>query len=295
MKWGGDILMLGVKSILFRVVQLSSMGLKTQRGFLISKLLNTPPWILLCCIHTVVSLTMLISLISSPIFILTSNVDFLSDKFLMKGYGNMMYFFSLWAVGIDVICFGIYSALDVIRIYGKQSQKAMKMMSTLKNVACYILFSLVFPLSVVIMILFWGFYFWNRELIYPSVLDEVFPSFLNHMMHTFPVLVAMLYMFMDIKIEPPKWKTFIVLTVYMIVYTFVFFAVRTLKGEWVYPVFDYLTTFQTTWVLTATFIGPFVSFFLGYFVHERIKDIRSYFGRKLENVKQAHIVKTKES
>ncbi|CAH1408009.1 unnamed protein product [Nezara viridula] len=288
--------MLGVRSVFTSAVQLIPMGVKTiQRDLIITKLLNIPPWIFIFCIHTTISLTMLVSLLSSPIYIVISKVNFLDNKFLMQGYRNVAYFFSLWVVGAEVICFGTYTAIDLIRIYGKQSLKAQKIKNTLKNVASHMLFSLVFPLSVVVMILFWGFYFWNRELIYPKIMDDVFPTFLNHMMHTFPVLVSMLYMFTDIITEPPKLKTFTSLTVFMVVYSLVFFAVRKFKGEWVYPVFDSLSTFHTTWVLTCTFIGPFICFFLGYYVHERIKDIRSYFGRKLNQIKEARMVKLKES
>lgn len=42
---------------------------------------------------------------------------------------------------------------------------------------------------------------------YPEVMDEVFPPFLNHIMHTFPAIFAVIYMFTSNKREPPRTIT----------------------------------------------------------------------------------------
>lgn len=37
---------------------------------------------------------------------------------------------------------------------------------------------------------FWGIYLVNRDLIFPNILDEVVPSWHNHILHTLPLIAA---------------------------------------------------------------------------------------------------------
>lgn len=41
-------------------------------------------------------------------------------------------------------------------------------------------------------ILFWGIYAVDRDLIYPEILEKVIPSYQNHLVHTLPLIGAVL-------------------------------------------------------------------------------------------------------
>ena len=49
----------------------------------------------------------------------------------------------------EFVCFGLYSVIDVLGIYGQKTTKVRNIRKTLYNVANHMLFSLVFPLSIV--------------------------------------------------------------------------------------------------------------------------------------------------
>ncbi|XP_014285539.1 androgen-induced gene 1 protein [Halyomorpha halys] len=256
-----------------------------MRKNIIPRLLNVHPEKLACCFHTIVSSCFLACYISMAVTVLIADNKYLTNRFLADGFASMGYLFSMWVLASETICFGMYTAIDILGLYYKQSEKAVKMSKTLRTVASHMLFSVVFPLSVVVLILFWGFYFYDRELIYPAILDELLPPFINHMMHTYPVPLSILYMFTDIKKEPPKYKTLGLLTVFMTIYSLLFIDARKKRGQWIYPALEALTPLGAIWVLTSSLIGSFVFFFLGYYLYGKIKDMRSYIKQKVKELK----------
>ncbi|CAH1408005.1 unnamed protein product [Nezara viridula] len=187
-----------------------------------------------------------------------------------------------------MVYFCSYSVIDFLEIYylyHKKSAFALLLRQFLRVTVCNVLFSVVFPLSAVVAILFWGFYFWERELIYPKIMDNVLPPFINHMMHTYPVPLSIFYMFVEITEEPPKKRSFVLLTTLMSTYSFVFFYGNHNCDEWIYPVLDALTPSQATLVVIFTMTTPYVFLFVGYYIFSKIKDVRTYFNARLKKVK----------
>ncbi|KAJ7361924.1 Androgen-induced protein 1 protein [Desmophyllum pertusum] len=50
--------------------------------------------------------------------------------------------------------------------------------------------SLAFPLGVFVAASFWGIYMMDRELIFPPALDKIIPPWLNHLLHTWCAVLA---------------------------------------------------------------------------------------------------------
>ena len=46
-----------------------------------------------------------------------------------------------------------------------------------------------FPFGTLVVFSFWTVYFADRELVYPLILDSIIPSWINHVMHTVPLLL----------------------------------------------------------------------------------------------------------
>lgn len=66
-----------------------------------------------------------------------------------------------------------------------------KLTTTKNNLFC----ALVFPNGILVCTIFWCLYFVNRELVYPQELDEYFPSWQNHIGHSFILLPIALELF----------------------------------------------------------------------------------------------------
>lgn len=242
--------------------------------------------VLLKCFHAFVSFSIFYCIISSLIYIQVTEIEINKYEFLTHGFKNIMYLFSLWMNVLQVIYFNLYSAIDIIDIYSKQKPHLQSVKERLHDIASYLLFMAVFPLSLVVSILFWSFYWWNRELMYPPIMDELFPPVFNHIMHTFPVLFAVIYMFTSNKKEPPKTTTLAGLLALTSAYVLCVVFVKIKDGRWVYLSMERLTPFQLKCTLGLSMIGSVLFLFLGYLINDKIKVLRRKFMERTSKLHQ---------
>ena len=55
---------------------------------------------------------------------------------------------------------------------------------TMRNLSDIVVTAMAFPLAWFIVFAFWGIYAYDRQLVYPAVLDKIIPTWLNHFWHT---------------------------------------------------------------------------------------------------------------
>ena len=60
----------------------------------------------------------------------------------------------------------------------------LKSASGLQKVRDYLFATLAFPIGQFVGIVFWTLYNIDREIIFPVVLDKIYPNYINHMLHT---------------------------------------------------------------------------------------------------------------
>lgn len=137
---------------------------------------------------------------------------------------------------LQAIFFGVACLDDVLkRITGK---KDIKFITSFRDL---LFTTLAFPVSTFVFLIFWFLFLYDRSLIYPQGLDDYFPAWTNHAMHTliFPLSFA------EILLRPhrhPSKK--LGLTIEMICgvgYTFRILWRYFQTGNWVYPVFATLS------------------------------------------------------
>merc|ERR1712080_759171 len=56
--------------------------------------------------------------------------------------------------------------------------------SKLQSVRDYMFATLAFPIGQFVGIVFWVLFHLDRELVFPKLLDQFFPNYINHMMHS---------------------------------------------------------------------------------------------------------------
>ncbi|XP_070268750.1 NXPE family member 3-like isoform X4 [Myotis yumanensis] len=80
----------------------------------------------------------------------------------------------------EAIFYGVACMEDVLkRIKGK---KDIKLITAFRDL---LFTALAFPVSTFVFLSFWILFLYDGELIYPMALDDIFPVWLNHAMHTF--------------------------------------------------------------------------------------------------------------
>uniref|UniRef100_A0A6P4E0F6 Androgen-induced gene 1 protein-like n=1 Tax=Drosophila rhopaloa TaxID=1041015 RepID=A0A6P4E0F6_DRORH len=91
-------------------------------------------------------------------------------------------------------------------------------MRSLRSLRDYMLATFVVPLSLTVSFTFWTLYVIDREAIYPGLLDLVYPSWLNHAMHTFVVVYALIELGITRHRYPHRSRGFAGLAAFMVGY-----------------------------------------------------------------------------
>ncbi|XP_018019749.1 androgen-induced gene 1 protein [Hyalella azteca] len=114
--------------------------------------------------------------------------------------------------------------------------------------------SIVFPLALFTDTTFWGLYFTDRELVFPKVYDDFYPSWLNHVVHSLPLAAALLEMLCVQRSFPSYKKGFLCNSLFLAIYlSWVLFIAHT-TGDWVYPVLAKLPTPQRSLFIFGLFV-----------------------------------------
>ncbi|XP_075780452.1 androgen-induced gene 1 protein isoform X3 [Pelodiscus sinensis] len=87
---------------------------------------------------------------------------------------------------IQAVFFGICVLTDLSSLLTKGSdcQEQERQLKKLISLRDWMMAVLAFPVGVFVVIMFWSFYIYDREVIYPKLLDNFIPAWLNHGMHT---------------------------------------------------------------------------------------------------------------
>ncbi|XP_018018848.1 androgen-induced gene 1 protein [Hyalella azteca] len=127
--------------------------------------------------------------------------------------------------------------------------------------------SIVFPLAVFVATSFWGLFFTDRELVFPKIFDEFFPSWLNHVVHTLPLVAVLLELLCVQRSFPSKKKGFLCISLVSCIYiAWVFFIAHT-TGDWVYPVLAKLPTPHRALFIVGLVGLMGLCYFVGHVLH----------------------------
>ncbi|NXV97765.1 AIG1 protein, partial [Calonectris borealis] len=83
---------------------------------------------------------------------------------------------------IQAVFFGICVLTDLSSLLtkGNDSQEQERQLKKLISLRDWVMAVLAFPVGVFVVTLFWSIYIYDRELVYPKVLDNFIPAWLNH-------------------------------------------------------------------------------------------------------------------
>ncbi|KAM6916066.1 androgen-dependent TFPI-regulating protein [Xenentodon cancila] len=99
-----------------------------------------------------------------------------------------------------------------------------------------------FPVGMFVVILFWAIFAYDRELVYPATIDDFFPPWINHAMHTFVFPVLLGEMLLQPHTYPKTKHALAVLGVVGVAYLSWIVWVYLSVGIWVYPLLGLFST-----------------------------------------------------
>ncbi|XP_030384348.1 androgen-induced gene 1 protein [Scaptodrosophila lebanonensis] len=142
---------------------------------------------------------------------------------------------------LDVIIQAIYHTLALLNdLFGDNTLNTASK-SKLRIIRDYIFAAFAFPVAHNVCISFWVIYIWDRELIFPTALDAIFPSWLNHVVHTNVALLAIMDLFTCFRRYPSRLAGITGNVSFMLLYIIWMHIVRYFSGQWVYPLLEPLS------------------------------------------------------
>ncbi|XP_055917071.1 androgen-induced gene 1 protein-like isoform X1 [Eupeodes corollae] len=141
---------------------------------------------------------------------------------------------------LDAIIQAVYFVICLGNDFIGTNEVAPKKMPAIRKIKDYILAALAFPIALNVGISFWTLYAIDRELVFPKVLDAIFPGWLNHILHTNIVVFIVLEMFTSFRTYPKRINGLTGLIAFMLSYLIWVHVIKHFSGVWVYPVLEVL-------------------------------------------------------
>ncbi|XP_063165288.1 androgen-induced gene 1 protein isoform X1 [Candoia aspera] len=159
-------------------------------------------------------------------------------------YGGSWKFLTFINLVIQAVFFGICVLTDLSSLLtkGNDIQEQERQLRKLISLRDWMMAVLAFPIGVFVVIMFWSIYIYDRELVYPKLLDNFIPTWLNHGMHT-TVLPFILIEMRTTHHEYPS-RTYGLIAVCTISVGYILWVcwIYHVTGVWVYPLLDYLSS-----------------------------------------------------
>lgn len=168
---------------------------------------------------------------------------------------------------LDVVLQAIYHTVALLNDLFGDNTVTVAPKSLLRQLRDYFFATFAFPIAHNVAISFWVIYLWDRELIFPAALDAIFPSWLNHVVHTNVALLAIMDLFTCFRRYPSRLAGVTGNASFMILYIIWVHIVRYFSGVWVYPLLEVLSM-PLRFVMFGGMAGlSVVCYFLGEFVN----------------------------
>nr|XP_023411583.1 androgen-dependent TFPI-regulating protein [Loxodonta africana] len=167
-------------------------------------------------------------------YISQSGGDLQKSKIFQNG-GQWKYL-TLLNLLLQAIFYGVACLDNVLKRVTRK--KDIKFISAFRDL---LFTTLAFPVSTFVFLSFWALYLYDRELVYSKVLDNVFPKWLNHAVHTCIWPPSLIELFLRPHNYPSKKKGLSLLAVSALAYIGRVLWIYSETGTWVYPVFAKLS------------------------------------------------------
>ncbi|XP_023175343.2 androgen-induced gene 1 protein isoform X2 [Drosophila hydei] len=186
-----------------------------------------------------------------------------SRRLVPETFPQKLRFLSYWSLIIQAL----YYIVSLVNDFVGTNELVPRRAPAIRQFKDWLLSTLAFPVALNVGITFWTLYAIDRELVFPKVLDPVFPSWLNHVLHTNIVVFIVLEMFTSYRAYPSRAKGLTGLAIFMGSYLVWIHIIKHYSNVWVYPVLEVLQLPQRIVFFVAVLGFTFALYLLGEFIN----------------------------
>lgn len=151
-------------------------------------------------------------------------------------FGGDLKFLTIWCTLFQIIYFFVCCVTDLILTSGSRTRVGQSFMRFRDWFLC----SIAFPIAALVSLMYWGIYAVDRELIYPESLEELYPMWLSHCMHTYLIFILLADMYLVKHAQPSRRTGIPSLLVVGIAYLVWLLYLGFVKDMWIYPILQVL-------------------------------------------------------
>ncbi|XP_037056183.1 androgen-induced gene 1 protein isoform X3 [Peromyscus leucopus] len=143
---------------------------------------------------------------------------------------------------IQAVFFGICVLTDLSTLLTRDSgnQEQERQLRKLISLRDWTLAVLAFPVGVFVVAVFWTIYAYDREMIYPKLLDNFIPGWLNHGMHTTVLPFILIEMRTSHHQYPSRSSGLAAICTFSVGYILWVCWIHHVTGMWVYPFLEHI-------------------------------------------------------
>ncbi|XP_014744102.1 PREDICTED: androgen-induced gene 1 protein [Sturnus vulgaris] len=158
-------------------------------------------------------------------------------------YGGSWKFLTFIDLVIQAVFFGICVLTDLSSLLtrGNDSQEQERQLKKLISLRDWMMAVLAFPVGVFVVTMFWSIYIYDRELVYPKLLDNFIPAWLNHGMHTTVLPFVLIEMRTTHHQYPSRSCGLAAVCTFAVGYILWVCWIHHVTGVWVYPLLEHLS------------------------------------------------------
>ncbi|XP_063773557.1 androgen-induced gene 1 protein isoform X2 [Pseudophryne corroboree] len=168
---------------------------------------------------------------------------------------------------------------------GSDNQEQERQLKKLISLRDWMMAVLAFPVGVFVVTMFWSLYMYDRELVYPKLLDNFIPPWLNHGMHTTVLPFILIEMRTTHHQYPSRNSGIATVCGFSICYILWVYWIHHVTGVWVYPLLEYISPLAKIvfFLLVTVLITMF--YILGEKLNSYIWDLDKYNEAEEKQVK----------
>ncbi|ELK09663.1 Androgen-induced protein 1 [Pteropus alecto] len=143
---------------------------------------------------------------------------------------------------IQAVFFGICVLTDLSSLLtrGSGNQEQERQLKKLISLRDWMLAVLAFPVGFFVVAVFWIIYAYDREMIYPKLLDNFIPGWLNHGMHTMVLPFILIEMRTSHHAYPSRSSGLAATCIFSVAYILWVYWLHHVTGMWVYPFLEHI-------------------------------------------------------
>lgn len=171
-------------------------------------------------------------------------------------------------VGLQIIFFGLSTSSALFGVMN--NDMGIKM----RGITNFLYTSLAFPIGMLCSIVFWSLYLIDRKLVFPVILDSIMPVWLNHALHTLPIVSLLI----EAYVTKHRYTTFMKGALFNAVFLCLYISwtlyIAYHTDNWVYPILKMLAPiYRAMFIATNCLLSVFM-YRLGEFLNSIFWSVR---------------------